>query len=134
MADLTATALSRVVLVPITLFQTQVMAEPRAVQHISRTITARYQQIMQDPAKAAALLRKDDIAGLLELKGERPERIPPPAGPFGSAPQAESRPGRTEAAAAPGRIGATASCAVRNGEGPHGEADLRECQDRDRSG
>jgi acetate kinase len=75
MADLAAETRCRVMLVPITLFQSHIMAEPRAVQHISRTIGARLHQVMRDPAKAAAVTRKEDVAGLLELKGERPERI-----------------------------------------------------------
>jgi acetate kinase len=75
MADLVAETRCRVMLVPITLFQSHIMAEPRAVQHISRTIGTRLHQVMRDPAKAAAVTRKEDVAGLLELKGERPERI-----------------------------------------------------------
>lgn len=74
-ADLVAETRSRVMLVPLTLFQSHIMAEPRAVQHISRTIGTRFQQVMRDPAKAAAVTRKEDVAGLLELKGERPECI-----------------------------------------------------------
>jgi acetate kinase len=75
MADLVAETRCRVMLVPITLFQSHIMAAPRAVKHISRTIGARLQQVMSDPAKAAAVTRKEDVAGMLELKGERPERI-----------------------------------------------------------
>jgi acetate kinase len=75
MADLVAETRCRVMLVPITLFQSHIMAEPRAVQHISRTIGSRLHEVMRDPAKAAAVSRKEDVAGLLELKGERPERI-----------------------------------------------------------
>ena len=74
-ADFVAAERSSVMLVPLTLFQSQIMAEPRALQHISRTIGARLQKIMSDPAKAAAVTRQDDVAGLLELKSERPERI-----------------------------------------------------------
>jgi acetate kinase len=74
-ADFVAIAPSRVMLVPLTLFQTQIMAEPRALQHISRTIGTRLQKIMADPAKAAAIARKEDAAALLEIKGERPERV-----------------------------------------------------------
>ncbi len=75
LADLTAESLSRVMHIPLTLFQSHIMAEPRALQHISRTISERFQQVMRDPAKAAAVTRKEDLAGLLELKGERPECI-----------------------------------------------------------
>jgi acetate kinase len=75
LADFRAAERSRVMLVPLTLFQSQIMSEPRALQHISRTISARLQQVMGDPQKAAAVTRKEDVAGLLELKSERPERI-----------------------------------------------------------
>jgi acetate kinase len=70
--DLVAETRSRVMLVPLTLFQSHIMAEPRAVQHISRTIGRRFQQVMRDPAKAAAIARKEDVAGLLELKASGP--------------------------------------------------------------
>ena len=75
LADLTAETRSRVMLVPLTLFQSHIMAEPLAVKHISRTIGERFQHVMRDPAKAAAMTRKEDVTGLLELKGERPECI-----------------------------------------------------------
>jgi acetate kinase len=75
LADLAAEAHSRVLLVPLTLFQSHIMAEPLAVRHISQTIGERFQQVMRDPAKAAAIARKEDTSGLLELKGERPECI-----------------------------------------------------------
>lgn len=74
-ADFVAAGRSRVMLVPLTLFQSLIMVEPRAVQHISRTLGARLQRVMNDPAKAGAIARKEDVAGLLELKGERPECI-----------------------------------------------------------
>ncbi|MEK7950478.1 acetate/propionate family kinase [Luteolibacter soli] len=75
LADLTATTSVKVMEVPLGLFQSHVMAEPRAVQHISRTIGERFRMVMSDPAKAAAVMRKDDVDGLLALKGERPQRI-----------------------------------------------------------
>lgn len=74
-ADFTVETQSRVMLVPLTLFQSHIMAEPRAVAHVSRTIGMRFQQVMSDPVKAAAVTRKEDVAGLLELKGERAECI-----------------------------------------------------------
>jgi acetate kinase len=74
-ADLVAETHCRVMLVPITVFQSHIMAEPRAVQQISRTIGVRLHQVMGDPAKAAAVSRKEDVAGQLELKGERTECI-----------------------------------------------------------
>jgi acetate kinase len=74
-ADFVAVEHSRVMLVPLTLFRSHIMSAPRALQHISRTITKRLQRVMSDPQKVAAITRKEDVAGLLELKGERPERI-----------------------------------------------------------
>jgi acetate kinase len=74
-ADFIAAEHSRVMLVPLTLFRSHIMSAPGAVQQISRTITQRMQRVMSDPEKAAAITRKEDVAGLLELKGERPERI-----------------------------------------------------------
>jgi acetate kinase len=52
-----------------------IVAEPRAVQHISRTITERMKAILTDPAKASAAVRKGDDPYGLKLKGERPEKI-----------------------------------------------------------
>jgi acetate kinase len=75
LADLTATAACKILWVPLTLFQSHLMAEPRAVQSISRTIGERFRKVMADPANAAAIARRDDVDGLLVLKSERPERI-----------------------------------------------------------
>ena len=75
LADLTASTATKVMRVPLSLFQSHVMAEPRAVQHISRTIGERFRRVMTDPANAAAVARKDDFDGLLALKSERPQRI-----------------------------------------------------------
>jgi acetate kinase len=75
LSDYIAAEPSRVLRVPLTLFQSHIMAEPRAMQHISRTISARLQKLFSDPLKAAAITRKEDVAGLLALKGERPECI-----------------------------------------------------------
>src|SRR6516165_7812514 len=73
-ADLIAESRCEVLLIPVSLFQSFLVAEPRAVQHISRTIAERMKAIMGDPLKAAALRRGDDPYGL-KLKGERPEKI-----------------------------------------------------------
>jgi acetate kinase len=75
LADLTATSATRVMRVPLSLFQSHVMAEPRALQHLSRTIGERFRLVMSDPANVAAVTRKVDIDGLLALRGERQQRI-----------------------------------------------------------
>ena len=74
-ADLKAETRCRVMFVPLTLFQSRIMATPGAAQLISMTISSRFQQVLKDPAKAAAVARDQDVAAQLELRGERPERI-----------------------------------------------------------
>ncbi len=74
-ADFIAESRAEVLLIPVSLFQSIIMAEPGAVQRISRTITARMKTIMSDPTKAAATLGKGDDPYGLNLKGERPEKL-----------------------------------------------------------
>ena len=74
-ADFIAEASSQVLRIPVSLFQSIIMAEPKAVQRVSRTIAERLRDVMADPAKAAAALRKGDDPYGLKLKGERPEKI-----------------------------------------------------------
>jgi acetate kinase len=74
-ADFIAESRCEVLLIPVSLFQSVIVAEPRAVQHISRTIAARMKAILADPAKAAAALRQGDDPYGLKLKGERPEKM-----------------------------------------------------------
>ena len=73
--DVIAEARCEVLLVPVSLFQSTIIAEPSAVQHISRTIAERMKFVLSDPAKAAAALRKSDDPYGFALKGERPEKI-----------------------------------------------------------
>ena len=73
--DFIATSRCRILLIPVSLFQSVIVAEPTAVQQLSRTITERMKRVLNDPAKAAAALRKGDDPYGLKLKGERPERI-----------------------------------------------------------
>lgn len=75
LADFIAESRCEVLLIPVSLFQSVIVAEPRAVQHISRAIAERMKSVMADPAKAAAALRKSDDPYGLKLKGERPEKI-----------------------------------------------------------
>jgi acetate kinase len=74
LADFTAESRCEVLLIPVSLFQSVIVAEPGAVQHLSRNIAGRMKEIMADPLKAAALQRGNDPFGL-KLKGERPEKI-----------------------------------------------------------
>jgi acetate kinase len=75
LADFIAESRCEVLLIPVSLFQSVIVAEPGVVQHISRTIAERMKMLMADPAKAAAALRQGDDPYGLNLKGERPEKI-----------------------------------------------------------
>ena len=74
LADFIAESRCDVLLIPVSLFQSVIVAEPGAVQQISRTITERM-NALADPAKAAAALQQGDDPYGLKLKGERPEKI-----------------------------------------------------------
>jgi len=74
-ADFIAESRCQVLLIPVSLFQSVIVAEPGVVQQISRTITERMKAVLADPARAAAALRKGDDPYGLKLKGERPEKI-----------------------------------------------------------
>jgi acetate kinase len=74
-ADLIAESHCEVLLIPVSSFQSVIVAEPAAVREVSRTIAERMKTVMTDPLKAsAALHRGDDPYGLM-LKGERPEKV-----------------------------------------------------------
>ena len=75
LADFIAKSRCEVLLIPVSLFQSVIVAEPRAVRHISRTVAERMKTLLADPAKVAAALEKGDDPYGLKLKGERPERI-----------------------------------------------------------
>ena len=75
LADLIAESRCEVLLIPVSLFQSVILAEPGAVQRISRTITERMKMVLSDPAKAAAATRQGEDPYGLKLKGERPEKI-----------------------------------------------------------
>lgn len=75
LADFIAESRCEVFLIPISLFQSIIVAEPGSVRHISRTIADRTRMLAADLAKTEAVLQKhNDRYGLL-LKGERPEKI-----------------------------------------------------------
>ena len=74
-ADIIAESPSQVLLIPVSLFQSIIVAEPRAVRHISQTIAERTKILAADPAKMKAALQQDNDPYGLMLKGERPEKI-----------------------------------------------------------
>jgi acetate kinase len=75
LADFIAETRCEVLLIPVSLFQSVIVAEPGVVQHISRTIAGRMRTLAADPAKTAAVIHKGDDPYGLQLKGERPEKI-----------------------------------------------------------
>jgi len=74
-ADFIAESRCEVLLIPVSLFQSVIVAEPHAVQQISRTIAERMKFVMADPARAAMALNKSEDPYGLNLKGERQEKI-----------------------------------------------------------
>jgi acetate kinase len=75
LADFIAESPCEVLLIPVSLFQSIIVAEPGAVRHILRTIADRTRMLAADPVKTkAALQQGNDPYGLM-LKGERPEKI-----------------------------------------------------------
>src|SRR6201982_3043880 len=76
LADFVAESPCEVLLIPVSLFQSIIVAEPGAVRHITRTIADRTRMLAADPAKTkAALQQSNDPYGLM-LKGERREKNP----------------------------------------------------------
>src|SRR6185437_9363455 len=75
LADLTAESHCDVLMIPLSLFQSLIVAEPGAVRQISRTIAQRVRALAADPAKTAIALHKADDPYGLKIKGERPEKI-----------------------------------------------------------
>jgi acetate kinase len=74
-ADVIADSHCEVLLIPVSLFQSIIVAEPGAVRQISRTIADRTKMLAADPAKMKAALQQDNDPYGLNLKGERPEKI-----------------------------------------------------------
>jgi acetate kinase len=75
MADLVAETRCEILRIPVTLFQTVIITEPKALQLISRTVVERLKKVNEDPEAAAAAFRRSEDPYGLNLKGERPEKI-----------------------------------------------------------
>jgi acetate kinase len=75
LADFIAESPCEVLLIPVSLFQSIIVAEPGAVRHILRTIADRTRMLAADPAKTKAALQQGNDPYGLKLKGERPEKI-----------------------------------------------------------
>jgi len=74
-ADIIAESHSEILLIPVSLFQSIIVAQPGAVRKISRTIADRTKMLAADPAKMKAALQQDNDPYGLKLKGERAEKI-----------------------------------------------------------
>ena len=75
LADFIAASHCEVLLIPVSLFQSIIVAQSGAVRHISRTIADRTRMLASDPAKTKAALQQDNDPYGLNLKGERSEKI-----------------------------------------------------------
>src|SRR5215831_10388671 len=75
LADFIAESQCEVLLIPVSLFQSIIVAQPGAVRHISRTIAERTKMLASDPAKTKAALQQGNDPYGLKLNGERPEKI-----------------------------------------------------------
>ena len=75
MADFIAETRCHVLRIPLAVFQSAIMTDPHAVQHISKTIADRFKQMLADPAAAAVAFRQSEDPYGLRLRGERPEKI-----------------------------------------------------------
>ncbi len=75
LADIIAESRCEVLLIPVSLFQSVIVAEPGAVQYISRTVADRFKALIADPSVATAALAQSADPYGLKLKGERPEKI-----------------------------------------------------------
>ena len=75
LADFIAESRCQVLLIPVSLFQSAIVAEPGAARQISRAIAERMKTILTDPLKATAALSHGDDPYGLKLKGERPEKM-----------------------------------------------------------
>ena len=75
LADFIADSHCEVLLIPVSLFQSIIVAEPGAVREISRIMAERTRMLASDPAKLKAALQQGNDPYGLALRGERPERI-----------------------------------------------------------
>src|SRR6185295_15345183 len=65
LADFVAESRSEILSIPVSLFQSSIVAEPGAIQHISRTVAERMKMLLKEPAKVSAALHSgDDPYGL----------------------------------------------------------------------
>src|ERR1044071_9074946 len=74
-ADFIAESHCEVLLIPVSLFQSIIVAQPGAVRKISRTIADRTKMLAADPEKMKAAVQQDNDPYGLKLKGERPEKV-----------------------------------------------------------
>jgi acetate kinase len=73
--DIIAESHCEILLVPVSLFQSIIVAQPGAVRKISRTIADRAKMLAADPAKVKAAFQRDNDPYGLSLKGEKPEKV-----------------------------------------------------------
>ena len=75
LADFIAESRCEVLLIPVSLFQSVIVAEPGAVQQISRTIAERMKTVLADPAKAARRCGRATILTASSSRASGPRRF-----------------------------------------------------------
>ena len=73
-AEIVAAERSEVLMIPVSLLRSTIVAEPGMIQQITKTVAERVKTVMANPAAAAALQPSADPYGL-ELKGEHADKI-----------------------------------------------------------
>ena len=74
-ADIIATKQSKVLRIPVIVFRTVIIAEPAALQHVSKTVVERFREMLEAPEAAKSAFKQSADPYGLQLKGERPEKI-----------------------------------------------------------
>jgi acetate kinase len=75
LADFIADSHCEILLIPVSLFQSMIVAEPAAVREISQIIAERTKLLASDPAKLRAAFQQGNDPYGLKLRGERTEKI-----------------------------------------------------------
>lgn len=74
-SDIVAETHCLVLLIPVSVFQSTIVANPHAVQQLSRNIAERLKKLLADPAAAASVLAQNRDPYGLELTSEHPVKI-----------------------------------------------------------
>jgi len=74
-ADIIAIRQSKVLRIPVSVFRTVIIADPAALQHVSKTVVERFREMLEAPEAAKSAFKQSTDPYGLQLKGERHEKI-----------------------------------------------------------